>query len=144
MHRVVIDTNVLISGIIQHSGFPFRIVKLWESASLVLITSVATIREAERVLNYPKIKRVYRLTDDDIKRVVSNLAMYSVFVDPLSKVDVIREDPEDNNILATAVDGKADYIISGDTHLLHLKNYKGIDIVTPKEFCRIHDGTFLK
>lgn len=141
MHRVVIDTNVLISGIIQHSGFPFRIVKLWESASLVLITSVATIREAERVLNYPKIKRVYRLTDDDIKRVVSNLAMYSVFVDPLSKVDVIREDPEDNNILATAVDGKADYIISGDTHLLHLKNYKGIDIVTPKEFCGIYDST---
>ena len=141
MHRVVIDTNVLISGIIQHSGFPFRVVKLGENASLVLITSVATIREAERVLNYPKIKRVNRLTDDDIKRVVSNLAMYSVFVDPLSKVDVIREDPEDNNILATAVDGKADYIISGDTHLLHLKNYKGIDIVTPKEFCRIHDGT---
>ena len=144
MHRVVIDTNVLISGIIQHSGFPFRVVKLWENASLVLITSVATIREAERVLNYPKIKRMYRLTDDDIKRVVSNLAMYSVFVDPLSKVDVIREDPEDNNILATAVDGKADYIISGDTHLLRLRNYKSIDIVTPKEFCRIHDGTLLK
>ena len=141
MHRVVIDTNVLISGIIQHGGFPFRVVKLWENASLVLITSVATIRETERVLNYPKIKRVYRLTDDDINRVVSNLVKYSVFVDLVSKVDVIREDPEDNNILATAIDGRADYIISGDKHLLHLKNYKGIDIITPKEFCRIHDNT---
>ncbi len=141
MHRVVIDTNVLISGIIQHSGFPFRVVKLWENASLVLITSVATIRETERVLNYPKIKRVYRLTDDDINRVLSNLITYSVFVDSVSKVDVIREDPEDNNILATAIDGKADYIISGDTHLLQLKKYNSIDIVTPKEFCGIYDGT---
>lgn len=63
MHRVVIDTNVLISGIIQKSGFPFKVVKLWEDEAIVLITSAATIEEAGRVLNYPKIRKKYKLTD---------------------------------------------------------------------------------
>ena len=76
MHRVVIDTNVLISGIIQQSGFPFKVVKLWEDEVVVLVTSVATIEEAERVLNYPKIRKRYALTSDDIQRTVANLLKY--------------------------------------------------------------------
>lgn len=137
MHRVVIDTNVLVSGIIQRSGFPFNVVKLWETGSMVMITSVATIGEAERVLNYPKIKKAYKLTDDEINRVISNLVTYSVFVENLPELNIIEECPEDNNILSTAVAGKADYIISGDTHLLNLNNFRGIEIVTPKRFFEI-------
>ncbi len=140
MHRVVIDTNVLISGIIQQSGFPFRVVKMWETASVVLITSSATIEEAERVLNYPKIKNRYKLTGDDIKHVISNLIRYSVFSGNLPGLNIIKEDPEDNYVLATAVAGKADYIISGDKHLLDLNIFRGIAVVTPKEFCEIMEG----
>ncbi|MEK7083484.1 MAG: putative toxin-antitoxin system toxin component, PIN family [Patescibacteria group bacterium] len=137
MHRVVIDTNVLISGIIQKSGFPFKVVKLWEDEVIVLITSIATIEEAERVLNYPKIRKRYALTNDDISRTVSNLLKYSVLVEDPPIPNVIEQDPDDNKILATALAGKADYIISGDMHLLTLKNYRGIEIVTPKRFCEI-------
>ncbi len=137
MHRVVIDTNVLISGIIQKSGFPFKVVKLWEDEVIVLITSVATIKEAERVLNYPKIRKKYALTSDDIRHTISNLLKYSTLVEDPPIPNVIDEDPDDNKILATALAGKADYIISGDTHLLTLKNYRGIEIVTPKRFCEI-------
>jgi len=52
-------------------------------------------------------------------------------------INAIKEDPEDNKILAAAVAGKADYIISGDAHLLGLKSYEGIEIVTPNGFCGI-------
>lgn len=137
MHRVVIDTDVLISGIIQRSGFPFKVVKLWEDEVIILITSAATIEEAERVLNYPKIRKRYALTNDDISRTVSNLLKYSVLVEDPPIPNVIEQDPDDNKILATALAGKADYIISGDMHLLTLKNYRGIEIVTPKRFCEI-------
>ncbi len=137
MYRVVIDTNVLTSGIIQRSGFPFNVIKLWENAFVVIITSLATIEEAERVLHYPKIKKNYKLTNEDINHILSNLFKYSVFAENLSTLNIIKEDPADNTILATAVSGKADYIISGDAHLLNLNNFRGIEIVTPKRFCEI-------
>lgn len=137
MHRVVIDTNVLISGIIQRSGFPFKVVKLWEDEAIVLITSAATIEEAERVLNYPKIRERYKLTGDDINRSVTNLFRYSVIADDPPEINVIKEDPADNKILSTAIAGKADFIISGDAHLLKLLNFKGIEIVTSRRFWEI-------
>lgn len=137
MHRVVIDTNVLISGIIQSKGHPYKIVKIWEKGELILITSPAMINEAEKVLNYQRIKIRYKLNDDEIRQIVVNLLRYSVLIDNLPLLDVIKDDPDDNAILSTAVEGKADYIISGDSHLLVLKNYKDIEIITPKRFCEI-------
>lgn len=137
MYRVVIDTNVLISGIIQSKGYPYKIVKTWEKGELILITSPAMINEAEKVLNYPRIKIRYKLNDDKIKQTIVNLLRYSVLINNLPSLDVIKDDPDDNAILSTAVEGKADYIISGDSHLLVLKNYKDIEIITPKRFCEI-------
>jgi putative PIN family toxin of toxin-antitoxin system len=135
--RVVIDTNVLVSGIIQRKGFPYKVVKAWEDDVLILITSDDLINEAGRVLRYEKIRVKYSLDDEEIKQVLLNLMRYSIVVNDPPKIDVIREDPADNNILAAAIEGKADYIISGDSHLLNLENYKGIRILTPKEFCRM-------
>lgn len=137
MHRVVIDTNVLISGIIQKSGFPYKVVKLWEEGTIVLITSLSMIKEAEKVLNYPKIKKKYSLGEGKIKKTVLNLLRYSVLIDNPPSLGVIKEDPDDNKVLSTALKGKADYIVSGDSHLLCLKTYKGLEIVTPKKFCEI-------
>lgn len=136
-YRVVIDTNVLVSGIIQGKGFPYKIVQSWERGDLILITSSATIEEASKVLNYPKIKTKYGLSEADIKETLLNLVRYSVFVNDPPVLDVIKEDPSDNNILGAAMGGKADYIVSGDFHLSKLKAYKGIEILTPREFCEI-------
>ncbi|MBI4823313.1 MAG: putative toxin-antitoxin system toxin component, PIN family [Nitrospirae bacterium] len=137
MYRVVIDTNVLIIGIIQKRGFPYEIVKFWEDGALVLITSPAMIEEAKRVLEYPKIKKKYALGEDSIKQIVLNLLRYSIALDNPPALNVIKEDPEDNKVLSTAIGGRADYIVSGDSHLLDLRSYKGIEIITPKRFCEI-------
>ncbi len=137
MHRVVIDTNVLVSGIIQKKGFPYKVVKSWEDDDLVLLTSEPLINEVSKVLHYEKIRVRYSLKDEEIKQALLNLMRYSIFVNDPPKLNVIREDTSDNIIFAAAIEDKADYIISGDSHLLNLGSYKGIRILTPKEFCGI-------
>lgn len=112
---------------------------MWEGEYIILITSAAIIQEAGRVLNYPKIRARYKLTDDDIKLSITNLLRYSVIIDSPPEINAVKEDPEDNNILAAAAAGKADYIISGDARLLNLKSFHGIEIVAPKRFCEIVD-----
>ena len=135
MHRVVLDTNVLVSGAIQKKGFPYKVVKAWEDDVLALVTSGPLIDEVNRVLHYNKIRVRYSLKEEEIKQILLNLMRYSIFINAPPKLNVIKEDPSDNSILAAAIGGKADYIISGDTHLLNLGAYKGISILTPKEFC---------
>jgi putative PIN family toxin of toxin-antitoxin system len=137
VHRVVIDTNVLVSGIIQKKGFPYKVIKAWEDNDLALITSEFLISEVRKVLHYEKIQVRYNLKDEEIEQILLNLMRYSIFVDDLPKLNVIKDDPADNNILSAAIEGKADYIISGDSHLLNLESYKGIRILTPKEFCEM-------
>ncbi|HDK81315.1 MAG TPA: putative toxin-antitoxin system toxin component, PIN family, partial [Nitrospirae bacterium] len=78
MLRVVIDTNILISGIIQKRGSPYKVVRLWEEEAIVLVTSQSMVMEAEKVLNYPKIKKKYRLNEDLIRQTILNLLRYSV------------------------------------------------------------------
>ncbi len=140
MHRAVIDTNVLISGIIQKSGFPYKVINFWEQGSLILITSIEMIDEVRRVLNYPKIKVKYRLDAGEIKQTILNLLKYSTLIGDIPILHVIKEDHADDKILATAIEGKADFIISGDFHLLNLKSYRGIEIITAKRFCEIMNG----
>ncbi len=137
MYRVVIDTNILISGIIQRKGFPYKVVKSWEDETILLITSPLMIKEAKKVLNYPKIKRKYCLDEAKIKQTVLNLLKYSILIENPPALDVIKKDPDDNKVLSTAIEGKADYIVSGDSHLLDLKAYKGVKIVTAKRFCEV-------
>lgn len=119
------------------AGYPFKVTRLWEDEAFILITSAATIKEVGRVLNYPKIRKKYKLTDDDINHSITNLLRYSIVVDDPPEIIAIKEDPEDDKILAAAVAGKADYIISGDAHLLNLRSFRGIEIITPKEFCKV-------
>jgi putative PIN family toxin of toxin-antitoxin system len=137
VHRVVVDTNVLVSGAIQKKGFPYKVVKAWEDDVLALVTSGPLIDEVDKVLHYDKIRVRYSLKGEEIKQILLNLMRYSIFISNPPKLNVIKEDPSDNSILAAAIGGKADYIISGDSHLLNLAVYKGISIVTPKEFCEI-------
>jgi len=137
VHRVVIDTNVFVSGTIQKKGFPCKVVKAWENDVLILVTSGPLIEDVNKVLHYDKIRVRYALKDEEVKQILLNLMRYSIFVNDLPKLNVIKEDPSDNNVLAAAIGGRADHIISGDSHLLTLKAFKEIEIMTPKVFCEI-------
>ena len=132
MRRVVVDANVFVSGIIQSSGFPFRILKAWEQDLFLLVSSLPMIDEVARVLRYPRIQKKYAIDDVTIKGIVESLLKYSVLVSDLPDVKEIADDPADNKVLATAVAGGAETIVTGDSHLLRLSHYGDIQILTPR------------
>ena len=95
-----------------------------------LILSYKQISELLRVLDYPKFK----FTDEQKDRFLSILLEVATLVKTNSEIDVIKEDPSDNIILEPANEMKIDYIISGNDHLLKLKDFRRATILTPTEF----------
>lgn len=137
-YRVVVDTNVIISAILNPHGKPTQIINAIIDGKLILITSHAMIDEVRRVLFYPKIKNLLkkkkRATPENIsKNFIDRLFKLANITSDEIKLDVIQDDHDDNIFLACAVEGKADFIISGDQHLTTLKNYKEIQILSPAE-----------
>jgi putative PIN family toxin of toxin-antitoxin system len=128
--RVVLDTNVLVSGLL-FAGPPSRFVPLWRERRIVLLLSKAVFIEYLRVLAYPKFK----LSGEEIKALVDEYVLpFAEMVTVAEVPAVIREDPADDNFLALAAAGRARYIVSGDKHHLALREYRRVRIVTPREF----------
>jgi len=125
MLRVVLDTNVLISAIISE-GKPRELLKRGIANQFSIITSDLILKELALVLQRSKFKT----SEDEIHRITSALTRSADVVNVKSKFKAVREDPKDDMIIQTAYDGHADMIVTGDSHLLRLENYKGIKIIT--------------
>jgi hypothetical protein len=136
MVRVVVDTNVLVSGVISEKGAPRRILEAWRQEHFVLVTSPAIITEIIRVLHYPRIQETYHLIEADIQGVAETLTIDALVTTDSYRVERSR-DPQDNIFLACALEGKAEYLVSGDIHLLELKQYQGVQIVSPARLLEI-------
>lgn len=132
--KVVLDTNVVISGILFTEDSPGKIIDLWVDGRFKVILSQALIEEYLEVISRTKFKRLGSPVEgQDILIILIELSS-TVFVSPKESIKIIRDDPEDNRFLECAVEGGAKYIVSGDNHLLVLKEYRKIPIVTPAEF----------
>ena len=129
MWRVVADTNVLISAFLA-KGNENKIIELAKIGKIKLILSLIVKEEFEEALKYSK----FGFSFEQIEKAAYEISNIIELVSSTSNFDAIREDPDDNRILEAAFDGKADYIISGDQHLLKLKEFKGIKIVNAKDF----------
>ncbi|MDP2216201.1 MAG: putative toxin-antitoxin system toxin component, PIN family [Methanolobus sp.] len=136
MIRVCLDTNVIVSGLISHSGAPYEVLEAWRGREFILLTSDEIVTEVSKVLQYPKIRNAFSLTDEEIEKSLLLLSKYSQRTPGELRLDVITEDPSDNMLLACAVEGNADFIVSGDNHLLNIETYQGIQILSPREFIR--------
>ena len=123
------DTNALISGYLW-KGSARRALEIVRSGEWVLLVSENTIEELIRVLAYDK----FGLKPDEIAPIIDDLTQIGHFVEVRTPVQVIKDDPTDNIFLSLAVDGKADVIVSGDHHLLDLKEFKGISIIRVRQF----------
>ena len=134
MIRACLDTNVLISGLISSKGAPHEILSALSSRDFMLITSLEILGEIEEALNYPKIKKSYKLSPNEIKRLIKLVRKYSYKCQSTSTLKVIESDPDDDKFLHAAIQGKADFIVSGDKHLLNLRAFQGIPIITPRQF----------
>jgi putative PIN family toxin of toxin-antitoxin system len=128
--KVVVDTNVLVSALL-FGGIPAQLIPLWQRGKIKPLASKEIIDEYLRVFTYPKFK----LTEEDV-----NFLLYHEILPHFEVIDVesgpriIKRDPEDDKFIRCALAGKAKFIISGDQHLLSLKSYQKIEILSPADF----------
>lgn len=128
--RIVLDTNVLISALGWKGGNEYKIAQKCFNRQITLISAIETMEEFRKVALRPK----FGFGVEEIDEFISALIEVCEIIEPKDKFNVVTQDPSDNKFLDAAVSGKADFIISGDKHLLNLKEFKGIKILTPKEF----------
>lgn len=124
--RVVLDTNVLVSAFIFPGGAPEDVYRLALTGRLDLATSPTLLAEFGRVLG-EKFGWEASRTED----AVAQVARIATLVEPTEHVDVIADDPDDDRVLEAASASAAEVIVSGDTHLIRLKSWRGIRIVPP-------------
>jgi len=131
--KVVSDANVFISGLLWE-GIPHKIIKLAEKEQLSLLTTASILEEVNEALMRDKFKtRIDKINTLVVELIESLLSLVEIIQEP--KVQpIIKDDPDDDKILACALACKADIIVSGDFHLLNLKQYENIAILTPRQF----------
>jgi uncharacterized protein len=132
--RVVIDTNVVVSSALSSLGAPARIVQHGIEGTFQLVVSETILAEYKRALGYERARKRHKYTPDRIDKLISDIRDNATLVAGTLSLNVIREDPDDDKFLECAVEGGAEYIVSGDAHLLNLQNYQGIQILTPAVF----------
>lgn len=132
--RVVLDTNVLISGLISAGGPPSLIVDLWTEGKVQIVVSAALLTEYFGVFLRPKFTAAGppRSRQEILERLIG--LPNTLVVVPEDRVTCIIDDPDDDRFLECAIAGVADCIVSGDEHLLGLGVFRGIPIVSPREF----------
>ena len=137
MIRVVIDANVFVSAALKPHSKPSKIINLVKEGKIALVLSHAILEELRKVFRYPKIRKELRLTVSEIDETLAKIAQGAVLAPGKIKIKAVKDDPEDNRYLECAVEGQADYIISGDRHLTKLKFFQGIIIIDPAAFLEL-------
>ena len=132
--KIVIDTNIFVSALITPRSNSAKVLRLWEDNVFEVLVSGEILSEISEVLSYPKIKKYHDLNVLSVKKLLGEYADAAFFIKTRDKLDVIKEDPSDNKFLECALAGKADFIVSGDKHLLNLKVFGKITILNPREF----------
>ncbi|NKQ37060.1 MAG: putative toxin-antitoxin system toxin component, PIN family [Chloroflexi bacterium] len=116
-------------------GQPAQVIQAWREQRYLLVTSNVLINEIIHTLGYARIRRKYHITDDDVADLTVLLKKDALVVPGTANVwGTVIEDPDDDHVLACAVDGQADVIVSGDHHLLKLGEYRQIPIVSARDF----------
>lgn len=134
--RAVIDTNVIVSGLIKPSGTAGRLIRLLSEGAFTAVFSLELIDEIAAVLSYPKIRTKYRRRPKDLEDIAGLFALRGDLVTPEERIRLCR-DPDDDFLLETAIAGNAAYLVTGDEDLLALKNFRRNKIVNPAAFLAV-------
>jgi len=127
--RVVIDTNVLVSGL-TFKGQPREVLDLAWKGEIEVYISPFILKELTGTL-----KKDFGWSNEQIKDTIQRIKAKTISIRPKIKVSVVKEKDDDNRILECAIEGDVRYLISGDKkHLLPLKEYQGIKILSPAQF----------
>jgi uncharacterized protein len=132
MRRVVADTNVYVSAF-MFDGLPGTSLDLALVGSFELVISAALLDELVE-----KLRLKFGVSSEDAAAIRARLESVAIMIEPKLVLDVVKDDPDDNRVLECAWAGKADYVVSGDRHLLKLVSYDGIPLSRCGNFSRRH------
>ena len=130
--KVVIDTNVFVSGIFW-KGPPHRIMKAWQQDKFKLVISPSIFQEYRRILN--DLSQKY--PNPTIEPILDLVGLHAEMVNPVRFVKPVCTDPNDDQFLEAAITAKARYIVSGDKALLAVGSLKGSAVIRPAEFLKL-------
>lgn len=133
MIRVVFDTNIVVSGYLW-SGAPRRALNVVSEGRVSLLTSEALIDELKDVISRSKFGKRLELLNSTPQQIVTDFLKQAEIIEVAPIPRTITSDPDDDMVLACAVSGKAELIVSGDPHLLEQHTFKDIPILTVNEF----------
>jgi putative PIN family toxin of toxin-antitoxin system len=131
--RVILDTNVLVSGLMFPGSVPGRAVGAWREGRFELVLPLAQLEEIGRVLAYPKIRKLLRWDDEAIGRFLKQLYLRAEVVDPPPRPVQVR-DSDDLHVLQALAGGAAELLVTGDEDLLSLRGRYAIE--TPAQFAK--------
>ena len=134
--RLVIDTNVLISALLSGTSLPAHLIVLWREGRFDLLTSAKQLDELMRVTRYPRIRE--RLSPALAGRLIDEIRDIATVIDRLPVV-IVSPDPDDNELLAIAQAGAADFLVTGDKRdLLAIARHAGTRIMSVRDFLALH------
>lgn len=136
MIKVVLDTNVLVSAHLTRHSNAEKILSLAEADSIEIYLSPQIFRELEATLLSPKLMKILKETPKQVRHSIMLLKEFVKMTLGMLNVDAVKADPDDNIILACAMESHADYIISGEHHLMDLASFEGISIINPDTFLK--------
>ena len=137
MHKLVLDTNTYVSGFLWE-GNEVRLIRKIEDGKASAFISKEILEEIDNVLRRDKFAEVLKVVNTTPDEVISNIVSLStIVIGPKLREYVVKEDKKDNKFIECAVNAKADIIVSGDEHLLKIKEYKGIKIMTTSEALKL-------
>ena len=135
--RAVLDTNVLVGGLMTEGRAPSGILDAWLAGRFTLVTSLYLVEELAHVLTYPRIAKRLRLDEEELATILDALLSKAEVTPGQLRLPGVTRDPKDDAVVACAKEGAADCILSGDQDLLVLGEYEGIRVVTPRQFVEI-------
>lgn len=135
--RVVLDTNIFVSATIKPNTAPALVTEKFLHGEIEALVSRELLKELEESIFYLRSRKYSNWTDVEVMRFVGDIKEIAQEIVPDSIERVIVDDPDDDVVLAIAIAGRADYIVSGDRHLLDLREYKGVPIITATRFLNL-------
>ena len=133
MLRAVLDANVYVSAFVRPEGPPGQIVeRLLRNSAFEVVLSAAIVGEVLQALAYPKVLKSAR-TKVEPDLWFEDIVMLAEFVTD-QPIESVSRDPDDDQYIAAAIEGRASFVVSGDPDLLDIKEHQGVRIVTPRAF----------
>ncbi len=136
MIRAVLDTNVIVAGLLKPAGTPGKLLRLLQAGAYKAVFSAELVDEIASVWSYPKIMTKYRKGTKDIEEIAALFALRGDFVKIEERIRVCR-DPQDDFLIETAISGNADYIVTGDLDLLTVPKVRRIRMIRPETFLKL-------